>query len=330
MKKLIIIAALIIAGFAAYILINKQTKKVDFTIAIFTPTTHPALEEIEQGFRDTLQKSGPLHYKFITYNANGNKTLQRAQAEEIVNTPYDLIFTIGASCSQLVAQLSKKKGVTTPIVFSAVDDPVGIGIINSLESSGNNVTGVALPVGYGTELKLLKKLKPETKNILLVYDPLQGTGLEKYKTKIKEILEQQGMNLRTFEVHQANEIAQIVAGLIADIDVILVLKDNTVVSAIDSLITLCNRHGITLLVSDLNSGRKGAALAYGVEESQSGVQAAEIARTIIIDHVRPTDIAIAPVSPFKLEVNTKTMSLQNLKIDEHTLKTIKTTGTIGD
>ena len=53
-------------------------------VAIFTPTTHPALEEVEQGFKETIQKLSSKPYVFTTFNANGNRSLLRAQAEEIV------------------------------------------------------------------------------------------------------------------------------------------------------------------------------------------------------------------------------------------------------
>ena len=90
-------------------------------VAIFTPTTHPALEEVEQGFRETIQKLSSKPYVFTTFNANGNRSLLRAQAEEIVGGAYDLIFTMGALCSQTIAELLQKKGIKMPHVFGAVD-----------------------------------------------------------------------------------------------------------------------------------------------------------------------------------------------------------------
>src|SRR5580692_7792331 len=60
-------------------------------IAIFEPASHPAIDEIAHGFQETLEKGGN-NYDFKIYNANGNKTLQRAQAEEICNGGFDLIF----------------------------------------------------------------------------------------------------------------------------------------------------------------------------------------------------------------------------------------------
>jgi putative tryptophan/tyrosine transport system substrate-binding protein len=325
MKKLLILLCIACIALGAYIYLSKKTMPLSpnsYAIAIFTPVTHPALEEIEQGFKETMEKA-PGHYSFITFNANGNKTLQRAQAEEIMNEKFDAVLTIGASCTQLAFEVAKKKENKTPLIFCAVDDPVSMGIINSLASSGNQLTGVIEFTDYRKQLSLLKLIKPDTKKILLVYDPTHGTGLEKDKAEIQAILDQLGIQLQAVEIYQAQEISQKVPGLLAGVDVILVLKDNTIVAGIDGLITLARRHGITLLASDLNSGKKGAALAYGFTEYDSGAQAALKAIKIINEHVSPAAIPITAVPDIKMVVNKEAMHDQNIELTSDMLERIE-------
>ena len=83
------------------------TKKI--RIALFQPATHPALEEIAQGFMDTMQNDTSFEYQFDRYNANGNKILMQAQGQEILTRNYDLIFTIGLGCSVTIKDI--KKGI---------------------------------------------------------------------------------------------------------------------------------------------------------------------------------------------------------------------------
>src|SRR3990167_473247 len=287
MKKLVIIVLITITCAVLYFMLpNFLGTKIEhqhgeqLRIALFTPTTHPALEEIEQGFKETLQQLSSKPYLFTTFNANGNRTLLRAQAEEMVSNKYDLLFTIGATCSQTVAELLKKKNLTIPQVFGGVD---GREFAQSLKSSNESTTGVYVQVDYTKEMDVLYTYKPKAKNVLLVYDPTHGTGLEKYKYKIEEYIKKYGMTLQSIEIYQTNEIQQKVAASLPGTDVVLVLIDNTVVAGIEALVTLCNRYGVTLLTSDLASGKKGAALAYGITEYESGSGAAFKAQEILID-----------------------------------------------
>ncbi len=289
---------------------GQESKK--YKIAVFEPVSHPAIEEIEKGFTDTLGQSSAGQYSFKVFNAQGNKTLMRAQAEEIVQDNYDLIFSIAAAPTQMVKEVTQKKQRPTPIVFAAVDDPVAMGVIATLESSGNNVTGVTEFRDYKEEVDLLLTLKPDVKNVLLVYDPTQGTGLEKYKNALKKILAAKNINLEAIEVFQANEIQQKVLGSLEHTDVVMVLADNTVVAGIDSLINAANRFNVTLLAADLNSGDKGAALSYGVREYDYGVEGAQKAQAILEQHKQPTQIPSSMIKKPHFKINKRMLSNQGL------------------
>lgn len=161
----------------------------------------------------------------------------------------------------------------------------------------------------------LHQLKPDAKNILLVYDPTHGTGLEHYKQEIAEYVKSFGATLHSVEIYQTNEIQQKVAALLPSMDVVLVLIDNTVVAGIDALIALCNRYGVTLLASDLASGKKGAALAYGITEYESGSCAAQKAHQILREGRDPQTLPISSIDNFRIEINKDAIKAQNLIIN---------------
>jgi putative tryptophan/tyrosine transport system substrate-binding protein len=314
MKRIIIIAAILTSICVSFLYFNNnKTIQKEFRIAIFTPATHPALEEIEQGFKETLEQLHPSLYAYTIFNANGNRTLLRGQAEEIVMVDYDVVFTIGAHCSQTVAQLIAKRGKTTAHIFGAVDS---LEFAQALMRENSSSTGVYVALDYQQAMDAFYTAKPSIKNLLLVYDPTHGTGLEKYKTIIENHIKKYGIRLRSVEVYQTNEIQQKVEGLLPSVDAVLVLVDNTVVAGIDSLIALCNRYGVTLMASDLASGTKGAVLAYGITEYASGSNAANVAYSLLIEGKKPSQIPLHAVTDFKLAVNQETMKLQNLTLKE--------------
>jgi len=288
-------------------------------VAILTPVSHPALEQIEKGFKETLDQQSSQSYKFTTYNANGSRTLMRSQVEEILQSGYDLMFTIATQPSKMAKEISEKKQNHIPIVFAAANDPDKLGIIKSIESSGNNVTGVTEENDFATQLDLLTTLKPAVKNLLLVYSPSESSSLERDRDTVAAICKTKNITFKTIEVFHANEIYGKVSSGLSGMDVVMVLKDNTVVSGIDSLIKLCNQHNITLLATDLDSGDKGAAMSFGVQEYDFGKSAAKKAMLILEDNQLPTNIPTTPVNEFKLKINTKTMHHQNLTITKQQL-----------
>lgn len=301
-------------------------RDTSYRIAIFQPALHPALEEIARGFKEKLTATSTKHLLIDTYNAEGNSTLLRSQAEGIVQKQYDLVFTIGAHCSQLLYQLNQKKGDATPQVFAAVDDPYSSGIVKSLHLSGTQATGVLATRFYEQQIAALLQCKPTVKRVLLVYNPAQGTGLEKDRKKVELLLSKQGIFLQAVEVAHHNEIAQKVPSFLPKADVVLVLMDTTVVSGITSLIALCNRYKIPLYTSDLASGDKGAGLSFGATDYEYGAQGAELAHMILDQKKSPASLPLMESPPQKLMVNRAALQKQGLELSPEQVQQIQKEG----
>lgn len=303
MKKLFIIC-LLLAG-----LLTACGSQSDdrIAIAILTPITHPSLEQIEKGFIETMEASHPSKFKFVTYNAQGNTSLLRSEIEEIAHKEYALVFTITTIASQMTTEVFSKKGLETPIVFTCVNDPEGFHI------KGANVTGVRELLDFEEEIASLLKHKPELKSLLLVYNPHQP-GLQKDQEQIRRILNDKKIALTTVEVFKTNEIKAKVEPFMEQIEAIIVIKDNTVISGLDALIKLCNQYKIPLMTSDLDSPDRGAAFGYGVYEIEFGIEGAKKALNILKDGIPPSAIPVTPVKTFSLKVNTEAALKQGVKL----------------
>lgn len=299
---------------------NKQENlAVGKKIAIMLQLSHPSLEEIMKGFLDTLCDKIVFHYDL--YNGNGNRILIRQQAEEIVMKDYDLIFTIATTPSLIMKEVCEQRANSTAIVAGAVDDPVGIKLVKSMKSSENNITAVTSINTFDQQIATLQFLKPAMRSILLVYNP--NPGLDSYKKEIESICKKRGIIFKSLEIFTIADLAQKVSSCIGNCDTVLVLKDNLVVSGIESLVNVCNKHHKTLYASDLNSGDKGAALSYGVYEYQDGVESAYKALEILKYDKKPTDIPSTATMDFKIKVNTTTMVAQDLDLKPELLFVMK-------
>lgn len=292
---------------------SQESKKVP--IAILTPVTHPSLEQIEKGFKETIEANNPGKYRFVTYNAQGNKTVMRGEIEEIAQKGYPLVFTIGALSSQMTREVFAKKDIDMPIVFTCVNDPVGLQIVCSKQAPGGHITGVAELLDFRKELDLVLQYKPDIQQVLLILNPMEP-GLAKDVEEVRTLLQEKGIGLMTVEVFQTNEFMAKVSPLMGRADAVLVLKDNTVVSGLDLLIKLCNQYHIPLMASDLDSPDRGAAFGYGVHEVDFGIEGAKKALAILNDHIAPESIPVTPVSKFTFKINREAALAQGISLSK--------------
>jgi putative tryptophan/tyrosine transport system substrate-binding protein len=333
MRKIVVIITLVAICVVSALYLSRRTQATHaegytkYRVAFFVPAVHPCMDDIERGVKEHLCDRAGVATLVETYNANGNRTLLRAQAEEIVQGNYDAIVTVGAQCSQVTHELLTKKQSNVPLVFCAIDDPERLGLIHTPQRS-DDATGVLSTSDYARQLQSLIMLKPTIKRILLVFDPTQATGFETDRKILQREAQKLGLVFETAEVINAHDIAQKVPSLLPSTDVVLVLTDHTVVAAIDMLVTLCNRYQVLLYTSELNSVDKGAALAFGVTEYDYGATAAQLVCRILLDHHKPFELPVIKMESQKIKINTKTAPQQGLMLDEAQLQTLRAQGAI--
>lgn len=281
-----------------------------YQIAILQPVTHPALDEIRQGFIESFNQHATADYKI--FNANGDRTLLTAQANEIVHGNFDAVLSIATQPTLILKELCARSGCTTPIVGAAVNEPVENKLIDSLAHAGSNIVVTTETDDLSTQLQLLQQVAPTIQKLLLVYNP-NPLSTERCQ-QIATYCAQHRLQLAQVAITNTAEIYNKVAPLLPGNDCVLVLKDNVVVGGIDSLITLCNKHHIMLYASDLNSGQKGASLAYGVQEREFGMQAALLATKILIQQEDIQTLASAVVNQYTLQFTTSAIVAQQAPI----------------
>ena len=99
----------------------------------------PAWDPFRQGLRDVGYQEGQ-NIAFEYRYANGLPTRLAEAAAELVDRRVDLIATFGTPQTQAAKQAT----TTIPIVMIAIGDPVGTGLVASINRPGGNITGPSL------------------------------------------------------------------------------------------------------------------------------------------------------------------------------------------
>ncbi|MFI5266321.1 MAG: ABC transporter substrate-binding protein, partial [Chloroflexota bacterium] len=131
---------------------------------------HPVLDAYRKGFTDELNAQGFVDGKTLKVdfqNSQGDINATKTIADKFVSDKDDLIFCITTpSC------LAASKATTTiPVIFGYVTDPVAAGIVKDAQHPGGNVTGVTALNRVTDQLKLMKEIVPNVKNVGTVWNP---------------------------------------------------------------------------------------------------------------------------------------------------------------
>jgi len=307
---------------------KKSNDLPTYNICISSYSASPFTEKTLEGFISHVRKSTRAHYEIHKFNAFLDRTLLRSQAEQILLLEPDLIFTTGGTCSQMAKELTRKRNKDIPIVFGGVSDPVGIGLIDSEESSGNNLAGVTgISMSVRDKLDILFTVVPTIHKAVIISNIPEGTTVEEEVREISSILKERNVEVDVVAVSNTNEVNEKAKTFLVNnsVDVLICLRDDTTISCMDSLAKMCDQEGTVIFSQYLDGVPKGATLGLGLFERDFGTKSAKLAIKILENGMHPSQLPLVKIKPheYELHINSKAASLHKVKIDPKLFSFIK-------
>lgn len=301
----------LLAGCSATASTSIKTDK--FQVGILQWVEHPDFEDSKLGFIDGLFESGLDDSKadIEILNAQGDAGTAQQIAGKFVNEKKDLILAIGTTSTQTVYNLTKE----IPIVFAAVTDPVKAGVVEGLEKTGTNVTGVSNFTPPAEIFALINELFPKAKDIGTIYNPGEVNSSVQVE-RAGEICKEKGLNLIAVSVSSSGEVPQAVQSLVGRIDVLYVPTDNTVVSSMEAVIKVTNANKIPTVGSGKGQVDGGVLIAKGVDYYAMGIEAGKMAADILTNGKKPSDISVLMPHDLAVSVNEDTVRTLGIDIPE--------------
>ena len=250
-----------------------------YTIGITQIVSHPALDACVEGFKEALAEKGfeeGVNVTFDVQNAQGDMAIASSIAQKFAGEGLDLILTVATPTSQAMV----KADSTTPIVFSAVTDPIGAGLLTNGDAPEANVTGVSDMLPVEPHLELIKRVVPDAQTVGLLYNAGEANSVFLVDAE-KAAAAAMGLQVVEATASNSSEVKAAAESLVGRVDVISVLTDNTVVSGLESVIKVCRENGIALIAGDTDSVKRGAVTAYAFDYKDHGKQAGYIAAEIL-------------------------------------------------
>ena len=215
-----------------------------------------------------------------------------------------------------VATQAATEGTDIPVVFAAVSDPVGAGLVESLEAPGANITGTSDYLDTDAILDLIFAANPDAKSIALLYDLGQDSSAAPIRNA-KAYLDKRGVSYKEYNGTTTDEISLAVSSIVADkADAVFTPTDNTVMTAELAIYEALAKAGIPHYTGADSFALNGAFLGYGVDYANLGVETANMVSGILLDGSKPSATPVLTFDNGTATINTDICRELGLNYDE--------------
>ena len=311
-----LLAPLLVVGILLTSLISlhqlKADKKKDvFRIGISQFITHQSLDATREGFVDELAKQGYVEGKNIEIdlqNAQGEQRNLKTISQQLAESS-DVVLAIATPSAQSLANTTQ----TTPVIFSAVTDPVSAKLVESREHPGGNVTGTSdqSSDAISTQINLIKKVLPKAKTIGILYTQSEPNSVVQ-KDEAKRLLEEKGFTVVEKTILDSNNVKAAAESLMAEVDMIFVPTDNIISSTMETVKQVSIKHKVPVFGGSTEMVAVGGLYNYGTNYEELGRQTARMLIRVLKGE-KPENIAVE--LPEKLELHTNKEIADALGID---------------
>lgn len=311
-----LLAPLLVVGILLTSLVSlhqlKADKKKDvFRIGISQFITHQSLDATREGFVDELAKQGYVEGKNIEIdlqNAQGEQRNLKTISQQLAESS-DVVLAIATPSAQSLANTTQ----TTPVIFSAVTDPVSAKLVESREHPGGNVTGTSdqSSDAISTQINLIKKVLPKAKTIGILYTQSEPNSVVQ-KDEAKRLLEEKGFTVVEKTILDSNNVKAAAESLMAEVDMVFVPTDNIISSTMETVKQVSIKHKVPVFGGSTEMIAVGGLYNYGTNYEELGRQTARMLVRVLKGE-KPENIAVE--LPEKLELHTNQEMADALGID---------------
>jgi len=293
---------------------STPTKPKIKVIAIANLQEHPILDAVQKGVLDELNRAGYRDgstAKIIIRNANGDMQKVALIAKELATLRPDVTVAITTPISQAIV-----KTTTRPIVFGALTDPVGAGIVVSLDQAVPDITGTTDALPYEEQLKLVRRILPNAKRLGILFNP--GEAASQFAIKeIRRVAPSLGFELLEGPVSTTNDVYPVAQNLVTRVDVLLISTDNTVASGIAGAVKVAIGKKVPLFACDSGSVEKGAIAAVSPGYYYIGVDTGKLAVRVLRGE---GSLRVIPPQGGDIYINRKAAELMGCQLPDDVLK----------
>lgn len=295
---------------------SEESSGASYTIGICNYVDDASLNQIVENINARLaeiesEQGITINVKYDNCNADAN-----VMNQIIANFAADNVdLMVGVATPVAMAMQSATEDSKTPVVFAAVSDPVGAGLVTSLEEPGSNVTGSSDNLDTNSVMNLIFAQNPDAKKIGLLYDVGQDSSTAAIE-HAKAYLDDKGVEYVERTATTAEEVALAAQALVSDgVDAVFTPTDNTIMKAELAIYETFADAGIPHYTGADSFALNGAFLGYGVDYANLGRETADMIASILTEGKDPATTPVITFDNGTATVNTDICEKLGLDFD---------------
>lgn len=295
---------------------SEESSGTSYTIGICNYVDDASLNQIVENINARLaeiesEQGITINVKYDNCNADAN-----VMNQIIANFAADNVdLMVGVATPVAMAMQSATEDSKTPVVFAAVSDPVGAGLVASLEEPGSNVTGSSDNLDTNSVMNLIFAQNPDAKKIGLLYDIGQDSSTAAIE-HAKAYLDDKGVEYVERTATTAEEVALAAQALVSDgVDAVFTPTDNTIMKAELAIYETFADAGIPHYTGADSFALNGAFLGYGVDYANLGRETADMIAFILTEGKDPATTPVITFDNGTATVNTEICEKLGLDFD---------------
>ncbi|UAM75229.1 ABC transporter substrate-binding protein [Streptococcus suis] len=257
---------------------SEQASSDVVKVGVLQYMEHESLTAAREGFVAELEANGYKEGEKLVLdyqNAQGDQANLQTISEQLIDGN-DIVLAIATPSAQSLATVSTE----TPIVFTAVTDPLSADLVESIEKPGGLLTGTSDQAPIDKQVELLGQAVPDAKTVGILYTTSERNS-EVQVEQAKELLEKAGYKVVVKGITSSNEVQDATTSLMKDVDALFIPTDNTVASTMTMIGELSVEHKVPVIGGSTDMVDEGGLLTYGTNYEALGRQTAKMAIKII-------------------------------------------------
>ena len=314
MKKIIstVVILALVLSLSAFAFAEGETYKVGICNFVDDASLNQIIANICSQLAVIGEEKG-VTFEISEDNCNTDANVMNQIIANFIADKVDLMVGVATPVAMGMQAATEDNGI--PVVFAAVSDPVGAGLVNTLEAPGANLTGTSDYLDTNAVMNLIFAADPEADLIGLLYNVGEDSSTAPIAAA-KAYLDEKGVKYVERTGTTVDEVMLAAEALVSDgVDAVFTPTDNTIMTAELAIYETFAEAKIPHYTGADSFALNGAFLGYGVDYANLGVETGNMVADILLNGKDPGEVPVMTFDNGTATVNTDICALLGLDYD---------------